>query len=231
MLNQKKWFVLLAALFLGLAVEVIAPESCLKIANAEATTVEETEETLELLCTEDIWREVYKEVLYGTELLDRTVAALAMAEVEARDVELMTSATDRIVSYHGRRFAITEDEYQVLLQIVEAETPCEDVIGKLMVANVVLNRLETGVWGNTISDVVFARGQFEPVSNGSIFWVTPSEETLEAVERAMGGEDVSQGAMYFMARILASSGGVRWFDKNLQFLYEYGGHEFFVEKD
>lgn len=238
MFNQKRWFVLLVVFFLGLAVEVIAPKEFVRTAGAEtqaeAVEAEQTEETREQLspiCTEDIWKEVYRQLMYGTEMNGQKLAALAMAEVKERDVELMTSATDHIVNYHGRRFAITDDEYQVLLKIVEAEAPDEDIKGKLLVANVVLNRMEIGFGGDTISEVVFAEGQFEPVSNGRIFKVTPSEETIEAVERALHGEDESQGALYFMARARASKKGRRWFDNNLQFLFEHGGHEFFTEKD
>lgn len=235
MLNQKKWFVLFVAFFLGLAVEVIAPKNFVRTAGAETQTADvmtevQTEETGEI-CTEDIWKAVYRELMYGTEMTGQKLAALALAEVKERDLELMTNSTDHIVNYHGNRFAITDDEYQVLLKIVEAEAPDEDIQGKMLVANVVLNRMEICFGGDTISEVVFAKGQFEPVSNGRIFKVTPSEETIEAVERVLNGEDESQGALYFMARAKASKKGIRWFDKNLQFLFKHGGHEFFKEKE
>ena len=95
----------------------------------------------------------------------------------------------------------------------------------------VLNRLEIGFGGTTISEVVFAKNQFGPAGSGSIFRVTPSESTVEAVERALNGEDLSEGALYFIARAKASRSGVRWFDKNLKFLFKHGNHEFFTEKD
>lgn len=239
MLNQKRWFVLFAAFFLGLAVEIIAPKDFVRTAGAETQAAEEIaneqteekKEQLSLICTEDIWKAVYRELMYGTEMTERKLVALALAEVRERDLELMTNSTDHIVTYHGNRFAITDDEYQVLLKIVEAEAPDEDIKGKMLVANVVLNRMEIGFGGDTISEVVFAKGQFEPVSNGRIFKVTPSEETVEAVERVLNGEDESQGALYFMARAKASKKGIRWFDNNLRFLFEHGGHEFFKEKD
>jgi len=224
MLNQKKWFVLFAALFLGLAAEIIAPEGFIKTANAE------TKESVDLLCTEDVWKAVYQDLMYG-EMTSEKLTAMALAEVKAQDLSLMTNATDHIVNYHGKRFAISDDEYQVLLQIVEAEAPAEDIKGKMLVANVVLNRMELNFGGDSISEVVFAKGQFEPVSNGRIFKVTPSETTIEAVERVLNGEDLSQGALYFMARDLASKKGVSWFDKNLKFLFKHGGHEFYTEKD
>ena len=224
MLNQKKWFVLFAALFLGLAAEIIAPEGFIKTANAE------TKESVDLLCTEDVWKAVYQDLMYG-EMTSEKLTAMALAEVKAQDLSLMTNVTDHIVNYHGKRFAISDDEYQVLLQIVEAEAPAEDIKGKMLVANVVLNRMELNFGGDSISEVVFAKGQFEPVSNGRIFKVTPSETTIEAVERVLNGEDLSQGALYFMARDLASKKGVSWFDKNLKFLFKHGGHEFYTEKD
>ena len=228
MLKQKKWFVFFAVFLLGLAIEVRTVNAA---ACEEVVTNETTVEELNVICAEDIWKEVYRELMYGTEMNAQKLAALAMVEVKSRDLELMTSATDHIVNYHGRRFAITDDEYQVLLKIVESEAPDEDIEGKLLVANVVLNRLEIGFGGNTISEVVFAKGQFEPAGNGAIFKAVPTEETIEAVERALDGEDISQGALYFVARAKASKKGIRWFDKNLQFLFKHGNHEFFTEKD
>lgn len=239
MLKQRKWFVLFAAFVLGLAIEIIAPECSTRAAYAEAKVevMEVAENNVEekgiqslLVSTESIWQAAYQKLMSG-EMATEKLTALALAEVRARDLELMTNATDHIVKYHGKRFAITDDEYQVLLKIVEAEATDEDVIGRMLVANVVLNRLEIGFGGTTISEVVFAKDQFEPVSNGRIFRMTPSEKTIEAVERVLDGEDVSQGALYFMNRNSASKSGKRWFDNNLKFLFKHGNHEFFTEKN
>lgn len=234
MFNQKKWFVLFAALFLGVVAQVFVPEEVVIAANEEVQFVkleeEKTKEPLSLLCAEDIWKEVYQDLMYGSEMTGQKLAALALAEVKGRDIDLMSSSTDHIVNYHGKRFAITDDEYQVLLRIVEAEAGGEDIKGRMLVANVVLNRLEIGFGGDTISDVVFAEGQFSPVASGRIFKVTPSETTIEAVERVLAGEDYSKGALYFMCRELASKRGIRWFEKNLEFLFKHGCHEFYVEK-
>ena len=219
MLNQKKWFVMFAVLFLAVAAGLFAPENTVKTAaaatKAEMATLLDAGEQLEFISSENIWVEV-------------------LAQVKNRDLALMSNSTDHIVSYHGKRFAITEDDYQVLIRIVEAEAGGEDIIGRMLVANVVLNRLEIGFGGDTISDVVFAKGQFSPVADGRFFTVTPSETTIEAVERVLDGEDYSEGALYFMCRPLASKKGRRWFDKNLKFLFKHGCHEFYtdyVERD
>lgn len=239
MFDRKRWFGLFVALFLGLAAYVFAPESFVRTASAEVKYEEtkavlkdnEVKETIaepDFLCSEDVWKNVFQDLQYG-EMTDKKLAALALAEVKKRDLELMSDSTDHIVNYHGKRFAITEDDYQVLLQIVQAEAGGEDIMGKMLVANVVLNRVEVGFYGNTISEVVFAPGQFAPVASGRIFRVTPDEVTIEAVERVLNGEDYSQGALYFMCRELASKRGIRWFDNNLQFLFKYGCHEFYKE--
>jgi len=232
MLSKKKWFVLFAALVLGLAAGMFAPDVTTAYAKAEETTaiVEEGREPLSLLCTEDIWKEIYQELMYGSEMSSQKLIALALAEVKERDVALMSSSSDHIVNYHGRRFAITEEDYQVLLKIVEAESGGEDIKGRMLVANVILNRLEVGFGGDTITEVVFDEGQFSPVASGKIFKMVPSETTIEAVERVLDGEDHSKGALYFMCRELASKKGIRWFEKNLKFLFKHGCHEFYVEK-
>ena len=240
MLNQRKWLVPVAVFFFVLAAKVLAPDSFTREADAQSIEVQvlseqyistmmqdavgqDTDKVIEMEFAEEL---VYTERAITTEM----IATVVMERIKEDELELMTSATDHIVNYHGNRFAIPDDEYQVLLKIVEAEAGDEDLKGKMLVANVVLNRMEIGFGGTTISAVVFDEGQFEPVSNGRFFRVTPSEETIEAVERVLMGEDESKGALYFMAREQASKKGIRWFDNNLKFLFKHGGHEFFTEK-
>ena len=85
--------------------------------------------------------------------------------------------------------------------------------------------------GTTIREVVFQQTngvtQFSPVANGSYARVSISEETVSAVGRALRGEDLSEGALYFAARKYADNQKMRWFDENLTFLFQHGGHEFF----
>ena len=127
--------------------------------------------------------------------------------------------------------AYPESEIRVLERIVEAEAGGEDADGKLLVANVVLNRVKDEAFPDTISEVVFQKSkgvtQFSPVANGRYEAVTVSEESRAAVERALSGEDISEGALYFAARRYADQKSMRWFDQNLTMLFKHGGHEFF----
>lgn len=128
-------------------------------------------------------------------------------------------------------YYLGEEDLNVLLRIVEAEAGGEDIDGKLLVANVVLNRVDCVDFPDTVKEVVFQRDkgatQFSPVANGRYYTVEISEETYEAVEQALEGENISQGALYFAARKYADSEKMRWFDENLTFLFQHGGHEFF----
>lgn len=129
------------------------------------------------------------------------------------------------------KYELSEEDYEALLKIVEAEAGSEDETGKLLVANVVLNRVNSDQFPDTVEGVVYQRqggkAQFSPVGNGSIQKIAASEETVRAVERALKGEDVSQGALYFAARKAANPENMQWFDRCLTRLFAYGGHEFF----
>lgn len=128
-------------------------------------------------------------------------------------------------------YELPDEELEVLLRIVEAEAGTEDEDGKLLVANVVLNRLTDEQFPDSIAGVVFQKengvAQFSPVADGAYYQVEISEETIHAVERALLGEDISQGALYFAARKYADNTKMKWFDENLNYLFVHGGHEFF----
>ena len=64
---------------------------------------------------------------------------------------------------------MASDEYQTLLQIVEAEATGGDVTSKMMVAGVVLNRVRDSHFPDTIQEVVWQKDQFQPTSDGRIY--------------------------------------------------------------
>lgn len=129
-------------------------------------------------------------------------------------------------------YELSEEDYDALLRIVEAEASGEDIRGRMLVANVVLNRVESGRFPDTVKEVVYqregGRAQFSPVATGKIDRVTVSETTKEAVDLALQGEDESKGALYFMAPEYADAGNRRWFEENLTLLFAYHGHEFYA---
>jgi N-acetylmuramoyl-L-alanine amidase len=126
---------------------------------------------------------------------------------------------------------VNDDDITILQRIVEAEATGEDIKGKILVANVIINRVKGDEFPKSIEGVVFQRKgstyQFSPIKDKRYWSVTVTKKTKEAVERALTGEDYSEGALYFSARSRADKSSMSWFDNNLQYLFRYGGHEFF----
>lgn len=166
----------------------------------------------------------------AAEIPAETVAEMP-AEAEARLEEGMEEA-EPTEADSGRVYELSEEDYDALLRLVEAEASGEDIKGKMLVANVVLNRVESSSFPDTVKEVIYqrhnGRAQFSPVATGKIDRVAVSEETVEAVERALCGEDESCGALYFVAPAYADAANHRWFQKNLTWLFSYNGHEFYT---
>lgn len=127
---------------------------------------------------------------------------------------------------------MSDKDYENLLSIVEAEAGGEDLEGRIMVADVILNRVASDQFPDNVTSVIWDRTggspQFSPTEDGRIYTVTVSDDTREAVNRAIDGEDLSQGALYFIARDQADEKNVKWFDEKLTFLFAHGGHSFYA---
>jgi len=120
--------------------------------------------------------------------------------------------------------SVTQAEFDSLCRITQAEAGGEDIKGRILVVNVVMNRVKSNRFPNTIKEVIFAPNQFEPTRNGAYKKAEVSDGTREAVRRALEGEDHSQGALFFRStRGLEGS----WHQTALTYLFTYGGHAFF----
>ena len=124
---------------------------------------------------------------------------------------------------------LTIKEYNVLLRIVEAEAGGEDIIGKMLVANVIMNRVNSSRFPDTVTEVVYqknhnGRAQFSPTVDGRMESVKVTLETEIAVLRALCGEDSSNGALYFRSKRLNSA----WHDRALERVLVHGNHIFYT---
>lgn len=126
---------------------------------------------------------------------------------------------------------LDKESYEILCRIVEAEAGSEDEKGRMLVANVVMNRVKSSRFPDTVKGVVFQNEggicQFSPVANGGYYRVKISETTRKAVEKVLRGEDESRGALYFVNRYAAAAEYMYWFDTKCTPLFSYGRHEFF----
>lgn len=127
---------------------------------------------------------------------------------------------------------MSDEDYETLLSIVEAEAGGEDMKSRILVANVIMNRVNDHHFPNTVSEVVWERNngaaQFSPTEDGRIATVEISEMTKEAVRQVLEGLDHSGGALFFIAKDQALESNVDWFESDLKLLFKYGDHAFYT---
>ena len=119
-----------------------------------------------------------------------------------------------------------EDEVLWLARIIHAESSGEPLLGKIAVGNVVLNRVKSPSYPNTIYGVIFDRKygvQFSPILNGSIY-NTPSYESTLAAKICLEGFDISEGALFFLHPEISTSS---WIPKNREYLFSVSDHDFY----
>lgn len=191
--------------------------------STEVTTEAVTEQTTEVVTevvTEAVTEAPTTAVLVEEVTEEPTNVYLSNAEVEVKDIVTSTYAPVEI--YY------TEADYDALLRIVQAEAGNQDDVGKILVANVIINRVKSDSYPDDIYSVITQNNgrtyQFSPVMpGGSFYWITPNEHTKECVDRALAGEDYSQGALYFCRETSSDS----WFNTKLTFLFTHGPHYFY----
>ena len=119
------------------------------------------------------------------------------------------------------------DDIFWLARIIHAEAAGEPYKGKVAVGNVVINRVNSSQFPNTIYSVIFEyyQGipQFSPVQDGTIY-NNPGSESLKAAEEAYFGSRPVGDALYFFNPKKAA--GI-WIVKNRQYVTTIGNHDFY----
>ncbi len=88
-------------------------------------------------------------------------------------------------------------QVDLLARVVAAEAEGEPYQGQVAVAAVILNRVESSQFPNSLSGVVFQPHAFESVSNGLIWRRSPSREAISAARDALNGVDPTYGCIFF----------------------------------
>lgn len=158
--------------------------------------------------------------IYAAEIQNRPkkVQAAALMPLE---ITLSAEETDGESLIASRDWSAEESD--MLMKIAMAEAEGESVEGKALVMLVVLNRVWSSGFPDTIGEVIFQPGQFSPVREGGRYYTTePDDECREALELIMKGWDESFGALYF-----ESCENSSWHSENLEFLFQVGNHKFY----
>ena len=126
-------------------------------------------------------------------------------------------------SQTGGLNGFSSSEVYLLAKTIYAEGRGEPYTGQVAIAAVVLNRVRSGQFPNTISGVVYQKHAFTAVSDGQIN-LTPNETAMRAARDAINGWDPTGGALYYYNPAVATSAWI--FDR--QTITVIGKHVFAI---
>jgi spore germination cell wall hydrolase CwlJ-like protein len=138
-------------------------------------------------------------------------AAQAAAATPTPD-ELARQQIDAIYAQGRSTMApiyLSADEIYLMSCVIMMEAGSEAYEGKLAVAGVILNRLRSGAWGSTLSQVIYAPAQFTGAGTGllaSIMASGPNAECVQAAYEACAGVHNIGGYMFFNSARTANYG-------------------------
>lgn len=150
----------------------------------------------------------------------RALANLFGAKVSFTDWDTPIAVTrNRAVPY-------TEEDLYWLSRVISAESRGESLYGQIAVGNVVLNRMASPEFPDTIKSVVFDTNhavQFEPTANGTIY-SEPTEQSILAAKLALSGADAVGDCLYFFSPALSKG---TWIRENREYFTTIGCHRFY----
>ena len=131
--------------------------------------------------------------------LEAEAQAKAAAEEAARiEAEAQQAA---LAAQTAQTAAISAEELKLLANIIYCEAGSESYVGKVAVGNVIMNRVKSASQPNTITEVVYAKGQFSPVRNGSLQRALSSDKAdaacYQAAIEALAGAQPVGGKLFF----------------------------------
>lgn len=95
-------------------------------------------------------------------------------------------------------YDITSVEREMLARLVYREANTESIECQKAIISVIINRWQSGLWGDTLEEVVYAKNQFAPAS--LLYCTTPTEINYEAVDEVIeNGITIPEYIFYFRA--------------------------------
>ena len=122
---------------------------------------------------------------------------------------------------------INSEDLFWMSRIIHAESAGEPMAGKIAVGTVVMNRVQSSMYPNTVYGVIFDKKfgtQFTPVASGTIY-NEPNNESIEAARRVLSGERTDSRILFFVNERIATS---NWISKNRIYIMTIGNHKFYA---
>ncbi len=202
--------------------------------DAGSRTVKVTTEKLSITATAGaLYLEANGRYFYLPEMvqiLDGSMTVPLWAVAEAFDAQVEWNADTGVTAItRGSGAVASGDEYYDedavfwLSRIIFAESGNQPLEGKMAVGSVVMNRVASPIFPDTIQGVLSQKNQFSPYKNGALAKRDPNESSVIAAKLVLDGGEVEEvaGALWFDGRPGS------WASLNREFLATIGGHSFF----
>lgn len=139
---------------------------------------------------------LYVPLYYLAEMMDMQI------EWDSKMQQLSLTTTIPILEAHEIQKTISYTDADViwLARIAETEAKGGSIDKKTAVANVVVNRVKSSRFGNSILEVIFAKGQFTVTKRPGFKSIVPSEASMIAARRALNGVEIAKDCLYFNNR-------------------------------
>ena len=128
------------------------------------------------------------------------IEAEAQAKAAAEEAARLEAEAQQ-AALAAQTAAISAEELKLLANIIYCEAGSESYVGKVAVGNVIMNRVKSASQPNTITEVVYAKGQFSPVRNGSLQRALSSDKAdaacYQAAIEALAGAQPVGGKLFF----------------------------------
>jgi hypothetical protein len=142
----------------------------------------------------------YQNSTTSNSLISQTVLA-------AEPQEIIQVETVEPITY---KYNLTPDQSEMLARLVYLEGNTESLACQKGIVSVIINRLNSGYWGNTLRSVIYAKNQFTPAKR--IPYVTPNSTNYEAVDHVLRyGVTLPTYVLYFRANHHHRWSGYRWY--------------------
>ena len=131
------------------------------------------------------------------------IEAEAQAKAAAEEAARLAAEAQQaaLAAQAAQTAAISAEELKLLANIIYCEAGSESYVGKVAVGNVIMNRVKSASQPNTITEVVYAKGQFSPVRNGSLQRALSSDKAdaacYQAAIEALAGAQPVGGKLFF----------------------------------
>lgn len=155
---------------------------------------------------------------YGSKVENIKSANNLSSEIIKPEMRLIIPAkgygepTEEVKPVFGTRRSFTKEDIYLLAKLIHAEARGESLAGQVAVGAVIMNRLLSSDFPSTIREIIYQKTkgvyQFTPVQDGQIN-LEPDSKAFDAAEKALRGEDPTEGALFFYNPEISSDQWIR----------------------